>query len=86
MQRVLILTNPDGTFEVVTDQPAVVIVVDESAPHDRLFQLTNAHTVGGVDAILGADTIGSVEDDRHEAIKGVVLSHIANKPHLKLVD
>ena len=82
--RVVINMQSDGSFEVATDEPCEVFVVNDHCPHDRVYKLGASHSVGRdfVDAQLRNDPIGSSSDERHEAIKHRVLSAAAGEPHL----
>lgn len=86
--KVLILHQPDGGIEVVTDGPADVISVCEHAPNDRLYRLTSAHDVSAkrVAEILREDPIGSKDDDRHEAIENRVVSELSGRRPFKIVE
>lgn len=88
VMKVLIVTSPDGGFEVVTDGAAEVIVVSDHTPGDRLYRLGATHIVSAarVADILRDDTIGSSDDERHAALANRIVKAIDGKPHLHLVD
>jgi hypothetical protein len=85
--RVLIIHTPEGGFEVITDEPADVISVCDWVPSDRLYRMTDGHTVSAerVNQILADDPIGSADDERHPAIKGRIEAHIDGRRHLEVV-
>lgn len=78
----------DGGFEVATDEPCEVLVVSDHTPNDRVYRLTQAHTVGpeAVDAVLRNDPVGHAGDERHAAIRNRILSAEVGEPHLKPVE
>lgn len=85
--RVVILLEDDGGFRVVTDHACEVFTVQDSAPNDRVYRLSAAHTISfaEVDKILGDDPVGHSGDARHETIKNRILSAEAGERHLKPV-
>ena len=64
--RVVINQGIDGLFEIVTDGPCEVFVVNDHCHGDRVYKLGACHTVGAdlVDLQLGDSDIGSATDDR----------------------
>lgn len=85
--RVVINISADGDIAVMTDEPCAVYVVNDHVPHDRVYRLTEAHTVSAaaVDAELKDDAIGHSGDARHAAAENRILSIVDGKPHLKPV-
>ena len=92
--RIVLNMALDGTFYVVSDEPCEVYVVNDHCPGDRVYRLSDCHSVGSaaVDAELQGDVIiaastsmGHSADDRHAAIKNRILSSQAGEPHLKEV-
>ena len=85
--RVVINQGVDGLFEVVTDDPCDVFVVNDHCPGDRVYKLGACHTVGYdlVDDQLRDSDIGSATDERHAAIENRILSAVAGQQHLKPV-
>lgn len=86
--RVVMNMKADGSFEVTTDEPCDIFIVNDHCPGDRVYRLTEAHTVGrdAVNSELRDDAIGHSADDRHAAIKHRILSSDAGVPHLKPVN
>jgi len=86
--RVVINMNLDGCIEVITDEPCEVFTVDDRAPNDRVYRLTEGHMVSraAVDAALRDDPVGHSGDERHAAISNRILSAADGKPHLKPVN
>ena len=85
--RVVFNMAQTGEFEVITDFPCDVYVVNDHCPHDRVYRLTESHMVSSaaVDAALKDDEVGHSGDARHEAAKHRILSAEAGEPHLKPV-
>lgn len=85
--RVVFNMAPTGEFEVITDGPCEVYVVDDRCPNDRVYRLTESHMVSrnAVDAALRDDPVGHSCDDRHEAIKHRILATAAGEPYLKTI-
>lgn len=86
--RVVFNMGPTGDFEVITDEPCEVYVVNDHCPNDRVYRLTESHAVSraAVDASLRDDAVGHSGDSRHEAIKHRILSAESGEPHLKSVE
>lgn len=86
--RVVFNMAPTGEFEVITDGPCEVFIVNDHCPNDRVYRLTESHMVSraAVDAALRDDPVGHSGDERHEAIKHRILAAEAGEPHLKPVD
>lgn len=85
--RVVFNMAPTGEFEVITDAPCEVFVINDHCPSDRVYRLTESHMVSAaaVDAALRDDPVGHSGDNRHEAIKNRILSAEAGERHLKPV-
>lgn len=78
--KVLIMLRPDGVFEVITEAECEVIVVCEHMPNDRLYQLTDGHTVSDrlVQEILGDDPIGNINDPKQKALTAHLMQALAD--------
>lgn len=85
--RVIFNMASSGNFEVITDGPCEVYVVNDHCPNDRVYRLTDGHMVSraAVDAALRDDPIGHSGDERHDAIKHRILSAETGDRHLKPV-
>ena len=85
--RIVMNMKEDGTFEFYSDQDCEIFVVCDHCPGDRVYRLTDAHTVGRefVDRELSDDPVGHSGDTRHAAIKHRILSSEAGEPYLKPV-
>lgn len=79
--------DEDGyiTYHVASDGRFRLFIVDERAPHDRVFEWTPRETGEQVAAILGDDPIGSHQDERHLAIKALIEAHMEGRRHLSVV-
>ena len=86
--RVVINTHPDDSFDVITDEPCEILVVADHCPNDRIYRLTDAHTVSAkaVDAALQGGVVGHSGDERHAAIVNRILCAAAGKPYLQPVE
>ena len=86
--RVVLNMNSQGLIEVITDAPCEVFTVCDETPNDRVYRLTESHTVSrlAVDAALRDDPVGHSGDSRHEAIKQRILAAETGARHLKLVE
>lgn len=63
--RIAVVLTPEGVVDrVVTEAPAEVYVIDESAPDDRVYRLTTNHNVvpGGVAALIAGSPVGELGD------------------------
>lgn len=85
--RIIINMHSDGCFDVVTDGPCDVFTVCNHAPNDRVYKLTECHTVSrtAVDDALRDAVVGHSKDERHEAIAHRILCAESGTPRLKPV-
>lgn len=74
------------TYHVASDARFRLFIVDERAPHDRVYEWTQRATADEVGAILGGDPIGSSQDERHAAIKAKIEAALDGRPHLSVVE
>lgn len=83
--RVVFNMDPQGGFEVITDEPCEVFVVCDHAPNDRVYRITEAHVVSrsAVEAALRDDSVGHSGDVRHQAVAHRITSALDGKPFLK---
>lgn len=72
------------TYHVASDSRFRLFIVDERAPHDRIYEWTMRATGDEIAAILGEDTIGSSQDIRHAAVEAMIHAHVDGRPHLSL--
>jgi hypothetical protein len=72
---VLVHIQGNGSIEYLIQHGtgARVFVVDERAPHDRVYEMTLQAPIEAIQAVLGDDPIGSRADSRHKAIEHRVL-------------
>lgn len=78
--------NGEITYHVSGDARFRLFIVDERAPHDRVYEWTQRAPVDEVGAILGADPIGHSGDERHAAIAGVIHAARDGRKHLSVVE
>lgn len=78
--------NGEITYHVASDSRFRLFIVDERAPHDRVYEWTMRASGEEVAAILGDDPIGSNQDERHAAIKALVEARMDGKPHLSVIE
>ncbi|MGE5510370.1 MAG: hypothetical protein ACM31O_03850 [Bacteroidota bacterium] len=75
----------ESTF-LVCGENVRLLIVDERAPHDRIYEWLSRDNPAELEAILGNDPIGSSADSRHQAIAARIEAECAGKPHLKSVE
>ncbi|MCK9549155.1 hypothetical protein [Aquamicrobium sp.] len=78
----------DGSADylICGDERFRLFVVDERAPNDRVYEMTQRDDPEAIRAILGDDPIGSCHDDRHAAIAARVREVTDGTPRLKPVE
>jgi hypothetical protein len=74
------------TFHVYGDDSVRLYIVDERCPNDRVYEWLSREAPDAFKEMIGDSPIGSSADDRHGAVKNLILSSIAGRPHLKPVD
>ncbi len=77
--------NGDQTYHVIGNKIRFFIV-DERAPHDRVYEWLDRESADEVKAILGNDRIGSKQDGRHAAIRNAILSDLEGRARLKVIE
>lgn len=80
--------QPDGSFDfhLFGDGSTRILIVDEGAPDDRVFELTVRSDPAMLQRIVGDDAVGSRFDDRHEALAAVIVAASERRPHLRAVE
>lgn len=63
MNRVVINMAPNGSFDVISDEPIEFYVVCDHAPDDRVYQMEVDVGVEKVRAQIRQDPIGHINDD-----------------------
>ena len=76
----------DGAFRYLVHGEARLLIVDERAPHDRVYEITDRVSAQEIADVLRDDAIGSRNDDRHEATSARILTFISGRPHLRVVE
>ena len=77
----------NGVFDVVYATEGVrVLIVDESAPNDRVYEAAPNSSAKEITELVGDDPVGSRNDDRHKAIAARVIAAIDGKPHLSTIE
>jgi len=59
-------------------------VIDDTAPHDRVYEILDRVGRDEILAMIG-DDIGNQNDERHAAIEAVIAEAFDGKPRLRLV-
>ena len=77
--------NGEQTYHVIGDKIRFFIV-DERAPHDRVYEWLDRETADAITALLGEDRIGSKQDGRHPAIRNAILSDLEGRARLKVIE
>lgn len=86
---VVVHYDEDGEigFRVFGDGKTRLFIVDERAPHDRVFEWTEREDMGAFRKLIPEGTeIGHGNDDRHAAISARVIAAASGKSHLNQVD
>ena len=73
------------TYHIASDARFRLFIVDERAPHDRVYEWLPRASAEEVGAILGSDPIGSSQDERHAAIAAKIEASQEGRPHLSVV-
>jgi len=76
----------DGAFRYLVHGEARLLIVDERAPHDRVYEIVDRVSGQEISDVLRDNPIGSSNDDRHEAIAAKVLTFVNGRPHLRVVE
>ncbi len=78
----------DGStdFLLCGDERFRLFVVDERAPNDRVYEMTQRDDPDTVRAVLGNDPIGHRGDIRHAAIEARINEIIDGTPRLRPVE
>lgn len=88
-QVVIVRFDEDGEIDytVIGDDRVRLFIVDERAPHDRVYEYTSSDPVERLREIIPRGSIiGSQHDDRHEAIVARILAAREGRAHLEVVD
>jgi hypothetical protein len=65
---------------------ARLLVIDERAPNDRVYEMTRKIDAAELAAMIGGNPIGSINDERHAAVSAVIMARLNGKKHLRVVD
>ncbi len=76
----------DGEVDYQVTEGTRLLVVDERAPGDRVYEVTSRITAADVITLIGADEVGSQHDDRHPVLAARVIAAQEGRSHLRLVD
>lgn len=86
MPIVIVRTMPNGDVEYfVSGDPVQLLLVDERAPGDRVYEWLPRHPFDPLTELIGQSVIGSSLDMRHEAIKRQVENYLDGTPVVTLV-
>jgi hypothetical protein len=77
--------NGEQTYHVIGDKIRFFIV-DERAPHDRVYEWLDREHADEIKAILGDCRIGSKQDGRHAAIRNAILSDLEGRARLTVIE
>lgn len=75
--------NGDETYSVFG--AARMLIIDERAPHDRIYEISSRMDARELAALIGESEIGHAEDERHEAIAACINAAIDGRKHLSIV-
>ena len=77
----------DISYHVYGDERVRLFIVDERAPHDRVYEYTQRQPATAFRDLIPEDTeIGHSGDDRHEAIKARIEAWQDGVSHLRPVE
>lgn len=82
---VIVHITEDGGYSYLVSGDVRVFVVDERAPSDRVYELTDRCDEDEIVTLLRDDPVGSKNDSRHAAIEAKILAHVKGRPHLEVV-
>lgn len=77
--------DENGNQEFLICGDARLLVIDEGAPHDRVYEVKETITHKTLAILIGDSPIGSKDDDRHEAIAARVLADMRGKRRFEVV-
>lgn len=87
MDAIIVHFDHHGDINYLVNGEAVrLFIVDERAPHDRVFEWLPRNGPGEIIAMLGESEIGNNQDARHEAVAHFINNALAGKPHLRAVE
>jgi hypothetical protein len=75
----------DGWTEYLLNGEAVLLIVDERVPYDRVFRETTQTPREVIIELLGSSPIGSCHDSRHAAVAHRIRRAWQGERHLELV-
>lgn len=67
-------------------KPVRLLIIDEFAPHDRVYQFTSTVDASEIEVLVNGEVIGSKNDSRHEAIESRVLSDRMGEPRFDIAE
>lgn len=76
----------DISYHVIGDERVRFFIIDERAPHDRVYEWTSRQDPAELRELIPAGTaIGSSSDERHAAIEHLVACSERGERHLSAV-
>jgi hypothetical protein len=86
MPTVIIRFDETGELHYLATEGVSLYIVDERAPHDRVYEWTTRASREEIAAVLGDSEIGSANDARHAAIEAKIVAFVEGRPYLRPVD
>ena len=86
MSDAIVVVHFDESGEInllVHGENVRLLTVDDRTPNDRVYETLSRVERAEIDALLGTDVVGSMNDDRHEAIAHRLRAAWQGKPHLE---
>ena len=83
---VIVHIDADGEQTYHLRGDAELLIVDDRAPHDRVYRYTTQSTLSDIGRILADDMIGSAADARHPALAAKIERAARGKPALAIVE
>jgi hypothetical protein len=78
-------THP--TYHVIGGDEVALFVVDDNAPNDRVYEVLSRSNKAILNVFIPEGTpIGSMNDERHEAISNSINSLIEGRPRFDVID
>jgi hypothetical protein len=79
--------DTEGQFDLLAfgSSDTRFLVIDERAPHDRVYRITLRQPRALLAELLGDSPIGDCSDDRHPALAARFAAAVEGRPLLKAV-
>ncbi len=82
---VVVRFDERGEINYLVAGSARLLIVDERAPQDRVYEYESRVEPDEITALLGAGPVGNQRDDRHPAVEARITASMEGRPHLRSV-